>query len=529
MNKTARLSWFIALAAVLACIGLRGWMWRDHAPRALLMDEWCYLQTAQWFFDTGEIDTIARGPAYPVFLAVMFRLLPLDLLRAAYASQIGLAAICTLLLFLLGRRYFGAAAGLIAAWLFALDPTMAAYSLFVFNEQLFVALMLIGTLAYLSGLERGSTALIVAAGVVFGLATLTRGQTVLTAPFLLAWIILALRRRARVEGAPPGARRGWLRAALAFTLCWTAVVLPWSARNQAKFGTFLLVDATAARTLWHANRIPFRVSFSWPFGKYMENPINGPMPSEADDAARDHGALLREELRFAAQNPGLILRRIPEKWGALWNPTSFLQLHLFQHGFSGWEKGSDAARRVSLITTLVYALTMLPAVAGLCLGRASNRLWTFILIQLLVTMAVHALMVSQSRYRMPLMPYVMLLAGSAWAAPFRAPAERRRAAVEVEATTGARTERLSASAATTAGSVRAVSHALSDNRRESPVRAPRARILLGARIGLTALLIAALLAGWRPYWPFVTFDAKEMGRQNYPRNVWPPEKASLLK
>ncbi|MCK6484282.1 MAG: glycosyltransferase family 39 protein [Phycisphaerae bacterium] len=529
MNKTARLPWFLALAAVLACVGLRGWMWRDHAPQALLMDEWCYLQTAQWFFDTGEIDTIARGPAYPVFLAAMFRLLPLDLLRATYASQIFLAAICTLLLFVLGRRYFGVAAGLIAAGLFALDPTMAAYSLFVFNEQLFLALMLIGTLVYLSALERGSLVWIAIAGIVFGVATLTRGQTVLTAPFLLAWIILALRRRASNDAEPPATQRSRLRAALAFTLCWAAVVLPWSARNQAKFGTFLLVDATAARTLWHANRIPFRVSFSWPFGRYMENPINGPMPSEADDAARDHGALLRQELRFAADHPGLILRRIPEKWGALWNPTSFLQLHLYQHGFTGWEKGSHAAQRVSLITTIAYALTMLPAAAGLCFGRPSNRLWTFILIQLLVTMAVHALMVSQSRYRVPLMPYVMLLAGYAWTAPFRALAERRRAAGGGEETSGGGSRDASGSGAVGARAGRGTAAVHADDRGAPAAHPLRARLPLGARIGLTLLLIAALLAGWRPYWPYVTFDSKEMARQNYPRNVWPPEKAALLK
>jgi hypothetical protein len=440
----------LLLGAIAACIGLRLWMWHYHPPRGLTMDEQLYLHTTQWFFDTGEIDTIARGPAYPVMLAFLFRILPLDLLSTIYAAQIAMSAACCGMLFWLGRRYHNAAVGLIAAWLMAIDLTMAAYSLFIFNELFFVFLAMAGAIVFLTGLDCRCWGRIAVAGGLFGLATLTKGQIVLIAPVLLLWVVLAFRRTRPAQSAAPTGKKAreadhtktdgesrveakssngistlktpWSRAVLpgvALTVCWLAVVLPWTARNHFKYGKPILVDTTAARTLWHANQIPFRVSYSWPFGKYVQNPINGPLPAEDDRAVDEYAEIMDRQLDFVAKNPGLIIGRMPQKIGALLNPTSFFQLSMWNYGMAGWKQKSDAAVRVSAIATLLWGLTLFPAAIGLLAGPYDNRLWRFMALNIAMTLAVHSIMVSQSRYRISIMPWLFLLAAAALCQPRR--------------------------------------------------------------------------------------------------------------
>lgn len=441
-----------AWIAVAAAIGLRLWMWQAHPPKTLLMDEALYLRTAEWFYDTGEIDTVSRAPGYPVFIAAMFALLPLDLLGSAIAAQIALAGLCVYMLYVLGRRAFGPAAGLVAAWFFALDPTLAAYSLFAFVEPFYIFLILLCTLAFLRARQRGTVWDYLIAGLLFGAATLTRGQTLLLAPFLAAWACLSgtsgipARRavsqtddstRMSSENAPSlalragmaksdiGTRQSAIRLAVVFSAAWAVIVLPWSFRNLQKHGVFILVDTTAARTLWHANHIPFRISYSWPFFRYLQTPGHEPMPSEENDSAAVHGQILRDELRWMRDRPGLVLGRIPEKLAALLNPTSFFQRHLNQNEMANWQTapgrngGIGPAEKWSYATTLCYALVLFPAVFGLLHGRRDNALWWMCLLQIAVTLVIHAFFVSQSRYRLPMMPFLMLLAGAAWADPRR--------------------------------------------------------------------------------------------------------------
>src|SRR6185436_3289961 len=124
------------------------------------------------------------------------------------ASVLGIA--------LLTRRAFGARAALWAAWIYALNPEFIAYSHYLWSECLQLALLIWGLVALLALHERPSARRAVAAGLLWGVASLVKPYTLYLFPFLLAGLVLW-------PGALRGAR-GLRQSALALGVCVLAIV-----------------------------------------------------------------------------------------------------------------------------------------------------------------------------------------------------------------------------------------------------------------------------------------------------------------
>jgi hypothetical protein len=80
-----------------------------------------------------------------------------------------------------------------------------------------------------------------AAGVTLGLATLIRPAALLLLPLYLIWLVLRDRT---------GLRSVALRGAI-LTVTFFATLLPWAARNHARYGRWVLVTDAAWFTLWY--------------------------------------------------------------------------------------------------------------------------------------------------------------------------------------------------------------------------------------------------------------------------------------
>ncbi len=143
-------------------------------------------------------------PMYPILLALvgwagglqLFKLVSLALTTATVA-----------LAGLLGRRWLGAAGGLLAAFVVALDPVLLEYGHYVLSEAPFVALVLLGVWA----LEEESHAPLwlglLAAGAAF--LTRTAGLPLLAAAVLAPLLARRGRRAAWAVGVAVLAAGGW--------------------------------------------------------------------------------------------------------------------------------------------------------------------------------------------------------------------------------------------------------------------------------------------------------------------------------
>lgn len=129
------------------------------------------------------------GPLYPYGVGLLYRLFgDAPIVPRIFQMTLGLG--CCILLFFLGRRMFSSIAGLAAAGIYAVYKPALFYEQTLLSEtpMAFICLLL---LLYLVTMDEQKDALWFVAGLLLGIAALFRGNVLLFAPFLCAWILLS--------------------------------------------------------------------------------------------------------------------------------------------------------------------------------------------------------------------------------------------------------------------------------------------------------------------------------------------------
>ena len=215
-----------------------------------LMARW--RRTGLWDFIRPGYPTAFVMPLYPCFVGGVFRLFGPHLL-AARVVQLLLSLAVPALTFSIGRRLFGARAGVLAAWGAALYPFFIFYAASLTNQLFSILALLAVVEGYYRFRDRRNWAAALAFGVVAGLAFLTRAE--LAGPALLGGLL--------VLGAAlkAGGRGRALGRFAAFAAVAVLVALPWAARNAASLGHFSFLSTQGPRVLWEANLQPLSAEF----------------------------------------------------------------------------------------------------------------------------------------------------------------------------------------------------------------------------------------------------------------------------
>jgi hypothetical protein len=236
--------------AVRLAFGLSYWV---HKP--LTHDEREYLALAQGLtagrgfaydagHDTGTTQQFGRAPVYPVFLAAIgaggqgYDSAPP---RVKVVQSI-VGAIGVWLIGLLAWRGGGPVAGVAAAAVAAVYPPLVWICAYVLSESLYSTLALAAVLLLDHAIDRadesaGGGLRAAAAGMICGLAILTRPAMLFFLPLAAVWLIIR--------------RRPALAAALVAGAL--IVVAPWTARNYRVYERFVLVASEGGVTFWTGN------------------------------------------------------------------------------------------------------------------------------------------------------------------------------------------------------------------------------------------------------------------------------------
>jgi len=452
-ETNARGGWVAVLVLVLASLGVRAgalWLGRDAQP---WNDQVTYVQRAEdlldgkgytgsyqsWVKHKGErqLATLPRylgayqAPGYPAFIALVMKLCGREELWVKLA-QVLLGAATTWFVFALGRDAFSARAGLIAGWFHALDPTFVAFTHFLFTETLFVFLFTAGLWLWMRRSEL-SWARAIACGLLFAAAAYVKSSVLYLLPCFAAWLVW--RERERWQAA---ARFVAIAAAT-----WIVCVAPWAIRNTRLHETFVLIDSSGPYNLWRGNQpnayqrrrsgADWNVRFDPPFEVFSIAPVSEVGGRTLVDAAREMfdvdepsdaqvmAAAQRSAVEYAFGDLGWTLNRAWYKVVDLWNPTSFVMRHLSKNGYG--EVSPFVVSTLSWACVLSYLLTWclaLPSLWKHC--RTAFGGMTLLLIYYYT--AIHAVSFGLTRFRLPVMPVVMVLAGVTLAAWW----ERRSAA-----------------------------------------------------------------------------------------------------
>ena len=248
-------------AIVAVALVLRAWVLHDlalHDPffESPSVDERMYHEWAASIARGGGLggQVFLNGPAYPVFLAAIYRIFGPSLL-AAKAVQSALGVVDCVLVWALGRRLFTPAIGLGAAAILAVYEQAIFYPATLLLEGAQNTLLLGMLWLCVRAEETGRPARWAAAGVCTGLAALARPTALGFALVMGVWSALR----------PGVARRARGVAALAYALGVAAAVAPATAYNaRVGGGDFVLVTYAGGMNLYIGNNPAARGEFDVP-------------------------------------------------------------------------------------------------------------------------------------------------------------------------------------------------------------------------------------------------------------------------
>jgi hypothetical protein len=233
---------FVCAAALLLRLVI---VW-ECAGAGLFSDMQEYYDRARHLIEHGQFYPDAfRPPAYPVFLAALGLLFDDHLLIAARVAQAVLGAISVGLTGLLAQRLAGPRAGLIAAAIVAVYPAWLIYPVYLVAESLFTFLTLLGIWLWS---QRTYWPAIVA-GLVLSIAMQTRAVGLATVAGIAVGSIFALIirvRRGSSEISPDETMWRPLALRLALLVLTFAIALaPWVVRNARLFDAFIPTDTAS--------------------------------------------------------------------------------------------------------------------------------------------------------------------------------------------------------------------------------------------------------------------------------------------
>ncbi len=381
-------------------------IWPHPAAQLPILDAEAYRQTAleiragDWLGDS----VYYLDPLYPFFLAAVYSVVEPDT-RGVLLAQALLDSLSVLMLMFVARRVFGDRSALVAG------SIAATYSLFFYydgllqKEALMLFLLIAALALCLRAAERPHPRAWLPAGLLFGLAVLTRGNTLLFAPVLVAWIALAGRGSLLRRGA----------AALCFTAGVAAIILPVTLRNYVVGHDLVLLNSQAGQNFYIGN---FRANRT---GAYLAPPFLRPNPEveEQDFAAEARRRTgredltpsqissfwLREGLAEIAADPGQFLWHVGKKLVVFANRYEIPDNSSFEY----------FQRNVSPLLNAPFpgwALVLPLAVAGMWMARARPLAAILILFFASYTAGL-LLFFNLSRMRLPIVPVAIVFAGFA--------------------------------------------------------------------------------------------------------------------
>lgn len=345
------------------------------------------LVTPRVGFSPLRTHMIFYPPLYPYFIAVPFALF--HTLEAAKWAQVAVAALLVPAVGRIGGQAFGARAGVVAAAVTALYPDLVWFAAHFWSETLFLVLLWWSIERLMAGDARASTGAVAAAGLLWGLAVLTRETILYLTPLAALWLAFRPERRSAAK-----------RAA-AFLLCAALVVVPWTVRNWIAFRAFVPVSTAGGLALFQGNA---RLTRQEVYDRY--------------EAV--HGRI--EQYRFARREgwraigerqPWWAFEKLREQMPRFWEADSLALIHIKRGAYGAVPPALAVAAAVVILAPYLAVLAFFAlGVAVVPLDRRRG-----LLLGLLVLYnALHVVTHGFARYRLPVMPVVFLFAAAAYAA-----------------------------------------------------------------------------------------------------------------
>ena len=189
--------------------------------------------------ETGTAQQFGRAPGYPLFLAAIDggRPMPTRVPARVKIAQAIVGAATVWIIGLLAVYAAGPRAGIVAAMIAACYPPLITMPAYALSETIYCLLALGTVMAVQHTVDQRSWRLALLAGVLAGVAALTRPAMLFFLPLACLWMI----------------RRGQLTLALVVAAAAAVAIAPWTARNLRVHDRFVLIASEGGVTFWTGN------------------------------------------------------------------------------------------------------------------------------------------------------------------------------------------------------------------------------------------------------------------------------------
>lgn len=396
-----QLGWLLVAAFILRLF------WIAAVPVEPVSDSVIYATTAENIAVHGVYGISLDKPFsyWPVGTAAIYAG-AYNLFGVNAASAVFINLIASMLLVyttaLLTQRWFDERAGILAAYLLAVWPSLIMFTTIYASEIFFALFVNLALLAWRPDARRWFF-LALLSGAFFAAAAYVRPVAL-----LIPFIVIGLKaiRSGRI-----------VRPALAgflVIIATAAVIAPWSARNTALHGEFVLISTNGGPNLWMGNNPDST-------GAYMPTPDYVRDLSEIDRAKR-LGEDAKQYMRdHPARTAALFVRKlvdthIRETIAVVWNAKGLERRY-----------GEKSVTILKVVAQGYWTVLLLAGLVGvaLILRNAVQAGFNFAAVQFLANPAllfwgyyagVHAVIVSQDRYHFPSIPFIAMLAAFAFIA-----------------------------------------------------------------------------------------------------------------
>jgi tetratricopeptide (TPR) repeat protein len=345
-----------------------------------------------------------QAPLYPYFLGVVYAVAGADLMIVRGVQALLGASACVLL-FAAGRRFFGAAVGLVAGTLLAVYPPAIFYDGLVEKSSLDLWLVTVMLASMGAFLARRHWPWLLLLGLALGALTLNRENARVLVAVLAPWLLIAL------PDAPWRRRVAW---AGLFVAAFGAALLPVAWRNHHVGGEWFVSTSQLGPNFYIGNHAGSR-------GVYDPLvPGRGDARVEQLDATR-----LAEEALGRSLSPGEVsdywlgrtiddIRDGPLRWLRLLAWKLLLVFHDVEltDSVSLGAFATDSALLRGLSWGLGLGVVLPFAAFGLWATRREWRRLAVLYAMLAVLASSVTLFFVFARYRYPMIPVLLLFAGA---------------------------------------------------------------------------------------------------------------------
>lgn len=269
------------------------WLW-FQVDRVLWLDEPEYLRIAQAIRAGSYVDggRWLRPPLFPLWLAITLG--PSSILLAKLA-QTALGALLIYLLYRVALAAWGQQnIALLCAGIAAVYLPLIAYSSYLMADTLLLVVLCGFLLALIRLAQRPTLRAAALAGLLLGVAALTKPIALACAPALLLAIWWGDRTW----------RRALAHTALALG-CGALLIAPWSIRNTLVHHRFVLLDTTGGYNAWLGNR---PIGGDLAFQQQLNQTYGDPADVDAALSARALANAARDPLYTITQIGGKLIR-----------------------------------------------------------------------------------------------------------------------------------------------------------------------------------------------------------------------------